>query len=119
MGPDSKLSIADVLLPDRVQKEDLYGYWMDSMMLTFAGRERSEADGRQLFESMGLELVKVWKASVGTQAVMEGRFLRLRKLAISALTIDFRIHKCVTGTRRYTQYDWGVPAPVPAGQIEA
>lgn len=76
MGPDSRLLIADVLLPDRVQKEDLYCYWMDLMMLTFAGKERSEADWRQLFESVGLELVKVWKASVGTQAVMEGRLRR-------------------------------------------
>ena len=42
-------------------------------MLTFAGKERSEADWRALFESVGLKLVKVWRAEVGTQAVMEGR----------------------------------------------
>lgn len=73
MAPDSKLLIADVLIPDRVQKEELYCYWLDLAMLTFAGKERSEADWRALFESVGLKLVKVWRAEVGTQAVMEGR----------------------------------------------
>lgn len=73
MAPDSRLLVADMVIPDRVQKEDLYCYWMDLTMLTIAGKERSEADWSALFESVGLELVKVWKAEVGTQAVMEGR----------------------------------------------
>ena len=76
MGPDSRLLIAEVLVPDRVQKEELYCYWMDLTVLTFAGRERSEADWRDLFESVGLALVKVWRAEVGTQAVVEGRLRR-------------------------------------------
>lgn len=73
MAPDSRLLIADVLIPDQVQKEDLYCYWKDLTMLTFAGRERSGADWRTLFESVGLVVVKVWRAEVGTQAVVEGR----------------------------------------------
>lgn len=73
MAPDSRLLIGDTVMPDRVQREDLYCYWMDMTMLTFAGKERSEADWRELFESVGLNLVKVWKAPVGTFNMMEGR----------------------------------------------
>jgi hypothetical protein len=73
MAPDSRLLIGDTVMPDRVQREDLYCYWMDMTMLTFAGMERSEADWRELFESVGLNLVKVWKAPVGTFNMMEGR----------------------------------------------
>ena len=76
MGPDSRLLIADTVIPDRVQREDLYCYWMDLIMLTFAGKERSEADWRELFESVGLDLVKVWKESVGTFNTLEGRLKR-------------------------------------------
>lgn len=73
MGRDSRLLVADICVPDRVQKEDPYCYWMDLTMLTFAGKERNEAEWRGLFASVGLDLVKVWKAAIGTQAVMEGR----------------------------------------------
>ena len=59
MAPDSKLLVAGAVVPDRVHKEDLYCYWMDLTMLTFAGKERSERDWRTLFESVGLELVEV------------------------------------------------------------
>ena len=38
MAPDSKLLIAENLIPDRVQKEDLYCYWIDLTMFTFAGK---------------------------------------------------------------------------------
>ena len=73
MAPDSKVLVADVLVPDRVQKKDLYCYWMDLTILTFAGKERSERDWRELFEGVALELVRVWRAESGTQSVMEGR----------------------------------------------
>ena len=73
MGPDSRLLIADIVVPDRVQNVDTYCYYMDLTVMTFAGKERSEADWRILFDRLGLELVKIWKAEVGIQAVIEGR----------------------------------------------
>ena len=76
MGPDSRLLIADTVIPDHVQREELYCHWMDMSMLTFAGKERSKADWRELFESVGLDLVKGWKESVGTFNTMEGQLKR-------------------------------------------
>lgn len=73
MGPDSIILVAELAMPDRIQMEDTYAYWMDMTMFTFGGKERSRTDWKKLFDSAGLELVKVWKAPVGTQAVMEGK----------------------------------------------
>lgn len=73
MGRDSRPLVTDICVPDRVQKEDPYCYWMDMTMLTFAGIERNKAEWRDLFASVGLDLVKFWKAVIGIQAVMEGR----------------------------------------------
>lgn len=73
MAEDSILLIADMVVPDKVQRDDTYVYWMDLTMFMFAGKERSAADWRKLFEGSGLELVKIWEAAMGTQCVIEGR----------------------------------------------
>ena len=76
MAPDSKILIADMILPDMVQREDTYCYWLDLVMMTFGGKERNETDWLELLDKSNLELVRVWRAPVGTQAVIEGRLKR-------------------------------------------
>lgn len=73
MAPDSKILVAEILIPTRVQSMDTYTYVLDLTMMLFAGKERTEADWRTLFDSVGLEMMNVWRAEVGTQAVMEGQ----------------------------------------------
>lgn len=73
MTDESKILIVDLLIPERVQMEETFCYWMDLTMMMFAGKERTEPDWRRLFEASGLKLVKIWQAEIGQQAVMEGR----------------------------------------------
>lgn len=73
MAPDSKVLIMDLLIPESVQVEETYCYLLDLMMMMFAGKERNEAEWRRLFDASGLEFVRLWKADVGQQAVIEAR----------------------------------------------
>lgn len=57
------MSLADIRTPQLV-------------MLAIGGKERSEKEFATLLEASGLELVKVWPAPVGTQAVIEARLRR-------------------------------------------
>lgn len=77
MGPDSIILVAEAVIPERVQCEDTYCYMMDLTMFNFGGKERSRVDWENLFEMSGLELVKIWQASTGSQGVIEGRKKRL------------------------------------------
>lgn len=77
MGPKSRLLIAEIIVPAQTDVgEDLEAYWMDMVMLAIGGKERSEKDFVALFDAVGLELVKVWPAAVGTQTVLEARLKR-------------------------------------------
>ncbi|KAF7196059.1 O-methyltransferase hmp5 [Pseudocercospora fuligena] len=78
MAEDSVLLVAEMVVPDRVQREDTWVYQLDLSMFMFSGKERSAADFAKLFESAGLELVKIWPSADGsTQAVIEGRKKRV------------------------------------------
>ncbi|KAH8648779.1 O-methyltransferase [Tricladium varicosporioides] len=74
MGPTSRLLIGDLVIPT-VPKvgEDMTPYWMDMVMIAIGGKERSEKEFRELLDSVGLELVKVWPYHSGSQAVLEAR----------------------------------------------
>lgn len=73
MAEDSIILIADMVVPEKVQRDDTYVYWMDLTMLMFAGKGRSAKDWQKLFDESGLELVKIWEPAIGTQCVVEGR----------------------------------------------
>ncbi|KAI9151562.1 O-methyltransferase hmp5 [Paramyrothecium foliicola] len=74
MGPDSRLIISDMLIPDRVEMNgDKTLYWLDLSLLTISGRERNLADFQNLFEQVGLELVKIYKSGMGHTAMLETR----------------------------------------------
>ncbi|TVY26782.1 O-methyltransferase [Lachnellula hyalina] len=74
MGPTSRLLIAEIIVPARTTVgEDMSTYWMDMVMLGIGGKERRANEFSDLLQSVGLELVKIWPAKVGNQAVVEAR----------------------------------------------
>lgn len=74
MGPTSRLLIAEFVVPDQTTVgEDMSPYWMDMVMLAIGGKERSRRDFEILLDQTNLELVKIWPAEIGTQAVVEAR----------------------------------------------
>lgn len=78
MGPSSRLLIAEIIVPARTTVgEDMSTYWMDMVMLGLGGKERRENEFKDLLESVGLELVKIWPAEVGNQAIVEARLKRI------------------------------------------
>ncbi|SPJ89661.1 related to O-methyltransferase B [Fusarium torulosum] len=70
MGPESRLIINEMLVPDRVTEGDQQMvYLFDIMLLAMCGRERSLSEYRHIFDVVGLELVAEHR-SKGSQAVM-------------------------------------------------
>lgn len=74
MGPKSRLLIGEVIVPARTQLgEDLGTYWMDMVMISIGGKERSEKEFVALLDGAGLVLHKIWPYAVGNQAMIEAR----------------------------------------------
>ncbi|KAH6716821.1 O-methyltransferase [Leptodontidium sp. MPI-SDFR-AT-0119] len=74
MSPKSRLLIGEVIVPARTQiGEDLSTYWMDMVMISIGGKERSEKEFVALLEGAGLVLYKIWPYAVGNQAMIEAR----------------------------------------------
>ncbi|KAI4182951.1 MAG: hypothetical protein L6R41_005685 [Letrouitia leprolyta] len=73
MKPDySKLLISEFVLPD--SDTALFPATLDiQMMGLHAGMERSERQWRNLLDSAGLEVVKIWQVVKGGEAVIEAR----------------------------------------------
>lgn len=59
MAPDSKLIIADCMIPERLDQYTLKAGVMDNLMFVIGGKERTEAGFKEIFARVGLELVKV------------------------------------------------------------
>ena len=67
----SKLLINDFVLPDIYTGADLQPALLDIMMMSMcAGVERTERQWRSLLDSVGLEVVKIWRAD-GAESVIE------------------------------------------------
>ena len=74
MGPKSRLLIGEVVVPSRTEVgEDMSTYWMDMVMISIGGKERSEKEFRAILASAGLVLYKIWPYAVGNQAIIEAR----------------------------------------------
>ncbi|RDW60593.1 O-methyltransferas-like protein [Coleophoma cylindrospora] len=74
MGPTSRLLIGEMIMPDRTQTGgDMLIYWMDFSMMMLNGKEKSEKEFEQVLDAAGLEIVKIWRFHVGTQAQIECR----------------------------------------------
>lgn len=61
MAADSRILISDMAMPEPVTRHDAHAVWLDLMMLTIGGKERTKRDWQLLVESAGLRLVKFWQ----------------------------------------------------------
>jgi hypothetical protein len=73
MNVDSRVLIADMVMPARVTEADLPAAVMDVCVMVMGGKERTEQGFKTILEAAGLELVKVWWASFGAGALVEAR----------------------------------------------
>ncbi|KAE8154276.1 O-methyltransferase-domain-containing protein [Aspergillus avenaceus] len=67
----SRVLITEYILPD--VGATMFHAWMDSTMMTFAGRERTEKDWERLCDISGLKLVKIWRVPGIPVGVVEAR----------------------------------------------
>lgn len=65
MLPDSRVLIADMVMPKRVYEADLPAAAMDNCVMVMGGKERTEEAFRKILEDAGLNLVKVWQSREG------------------------------------------------------
>ncbi|KAM0126941.1 hypothetical protein ACHAO1_009802 [Botrytis cinerea] len=78
MGPTSRVVIADMIRPEKTEiGGELMIYWMDFCMMMLNGKEKSEKEFRDIIDSAGLEIVKIWRYPIGTQAQIECRLKRV------------------------------------------
>ena len=72
MARDSRILISDMALPEPVGAGDAGAIWLDLMMMTIGGKERTRRDWETLIESAGLKLCKIWQSDMtGPLAVVE------------------------------------------------
>ncbi|KAF4978070.1 hypothetical protein FZEAL_5496 [Fusarium zealandicum] len=77
MGPDSRLIICDMLIPDMVEvHENMNLYWLDFALLCMTGQEKKKADFEQMFDAAGLELVKIYPSAYGQTVMLEAKLKR-------------------------------------------
>ncbi len=77
MGPESRLIINDMPVPDRATRGDQQMvYLFDFMLLTMCGRERSMKEYKNIFDKVGLELVNVYKDEGSQMMMLETRLKR-------------------------------------------
>jgi hypothetical protein len=61
MAKDSRILISDMAIPEPVTPRDAGAIWLDLMMMTIGGKERTGRDWNHLAELSGLKLVHVWQ----------------------------------------------------------
>lgn len=74
MGPDSRLLICDMLVPDIVDVyENLDLYWLDLGLLCVGGHEKTMIQMNEILDAAGLEAVKVHPSPFGKTMMLEAR----------------------------------------------
>jgi hypothetical protein len=77
MGPDSRLIVCDMLVPEKVEPGKLKElYWLDLNLMSISGKEKTLDEFKQMFDAVGLELVKVWPSEIGATVQLETRLKR-------------------------------------------
>ncbi|EXJ79628.1 hypothetical protein A1O3_07907 [Capronia epimyces CBS 606.96] len=61
MAKDSRIIISDMAIPEPVTLRDAGAVWLDLMMMSIGGKERTVRDWEKLAELSGLRLVRVWQ----------------------------------------------------------
>lgn len=74
MGPDSRLLICDMLVPDKaVPNQATELYWLDFALMCMTGKEKTLSEFNEIFEAAGLELVKVHESGIGRTVMVEAK----------------------------------------------
>ena len=71
MAHDSRILISDFLIQEPVTVEDCNANWLDLMMMTIGGKERTEKDYEILCEGTSVEVVKIWRTDKTRSCVVE------------------------------------------------
>jgi hypothetical protein len=69
MNPDGKVLVVEIVVP--AGNDPSFAKWMDLMMITYGGKERSEKQYRELFALAGLRLNRIVPTRAGI-SVIEG-----------------------------------------------
>jgi len=69
MQPDGKVLVVEIVVP--AGNDPSFAKWMDLMMVTYGGKERSEKQYRELFALAGLQLTRIVPTTAGI-SVIEG-----------------------------------------------
>jgi hypothetical protein len=69
MKQDGRVLVVEIVVP--AGNDPSFAKWMDLMMITYGGKERSEKQYRELFASAGLQLTRVVPTAAGI-SVVEG-----------------------------------------------
>ena len=69
MKPDGKVLIVEIVVP--AGNDPSFAKWMDLMMVTYGGKERSEKQYRILFSQAGLQLTRIVPTRAGI-SIIEG-----------------------------------------------
>ena len=70
---DSRVLVADMLLPEIMTAREAHTAALDVACMVMGGKERTEEDFGRLFQSVGLEVVAVHRASGVAAGIVEGR----------------------------------------------
>lgn len=74
MGPDSRLIICDMLVPDKVEAfKNPELYWVDLALMCMTGKEKKLGEFNEILEAAGLELVKIHESGFDRTAMLETR----------------------------------------------
>lgn len=75
MAPDSKVLIADMVMPKRVYEADLPAAAMDNCVMVMGGKERTAEGFEKILDDAGLRLEKIWQSREGGAAgnIVEAR----------------------------------------------
>jgi hypothetical protein len=74
MSADSRLVICDMLVPDVVEVgEATELYWLDFGLMAMSGKEKKLTEFNEMFDAVGLELVKVYPSGIGKTVQLEAK----------------------------------------------
>nr|POF02492.1 o-methyltransferase gsfc [Quercus suber] len=71
MAPDSKVLIADMIIPDRLDEQSLPSGLYDMLLMHVGGKERTEAGFDKLLEAAGLKRLNIWMTPGTPQGIIE------------------------------------------------